>query len=155
MPDLCSAGRAIGYRACRDGGRKIWLKDKADLVVVTYADMPLLKTETLQLGWLRSKKIMKGLLTLLTVELDDPHGFGRIVRGLDGARVQAIVEDAVATPEQKAIRELNASAYCFRSDWLWTALKRIKKSAKGEYYLTDVVEIAVAGWVESTGGQDR
>ncbi|MCE1255654.1 MAG: bifunctional UDP-N-acetylglucosamine diphosphorylase/glucosamine-1-phosphate N-acetyltransferase GlmU, partial [Anaerolineae bacterium] len=62
--------------------------------------------------------------------------------GADGS-VKAIVEEAVANPEQLAIRELNASAYCFRSDWLWQALKRIQVSPKGEYYLTDVVEIAV------------
>jgi bifunctional UDP-N-acetylglucosamine pyrophosphorylase / glucosamine-1-phosphate N-acetyltransferase len=117
------------------------VKGKSDLVVVTYADMPLLKAETL---WrlVEMQKKNDGPITLLTVELDDPHGFGRIVRGADGS-VQAIVEEAVASPEQLAIHELNASAYCFRSDWLWQALKRIEVSPKGEYYLTDVVEIAV------------
>ncbi len=74
---------------------------------------------------------------------DDPRGFGRIVRGPQG-NVEAIVEEYVATPEQLNIRELNVGAYCFRSEWLWEALPRIQKNPqKGEYYLTDVVELAV------------
>ena len=56
----------------------------------------------------------------------------------------AIVEEAQATPAQLAIHELNVGAYCFRDDWLWPALNRVKISPKGEYYLTDLVEIAVA-----------
>jgi bifunctional UDP-N-acetylglucosamine pyrophosphorylase/glucosamine-1-phosphate N-acetyltransferase len=58
--------------------------------------------------------------------------------------VQAVVEEAQATPEQLAIRELNTSVYCFRADWLWEALPRIPLSPKGEYYLTDLVGIAAA-----------
>lgn len=112
-----------------------------DLVVVTYADMPLLKAETIS-HLIEMQKENSGPITLLTVELPDPHGFGRVLRAADGS-VTAIVEEAVATPEQLAVRELNASAYCFRSDWLWPALKRIQVSPKGEYYLTDIVEIAV------------
>jgi bifunctional UDP-N-acetylglucosamine pyrophosphorylase/glucosamine-1-phosphate N-acetyltransferase len=79
---------------------------------------------------------------MLTVFNDDPHGFGRIVRAADGT-VQAIVEEVVATPEQLAIRELNAGVYCFNGEWLWEALSRIEKNPhKGEYYLTDAVEVA-------------
>jgi len=116
------------------------LKDEADILIVTTADMPLLRQETLkklvdaQLG-------SSGPITLLTGFADDAHGFGRIVRAADGS-VQAIVEEAAATPTQLAIRELNLSIYCFDAKWLWGALKRIKLSAKGEYYLTDVVAIA-------------
>jgi bifunctional UDP-N-acetylglucosamine pyrophosphorylase/glucosamine-1-phosphate N-acetyltransferase len=65
------------------------------------------------------------------------------VRKADGT-VEAIVEEYVATPEQQKIRELNVGAYCFKADWLWDALHRIEKNPKkGEYYLTDIVEIAV------------
>jgi bifunctional UDP-N-acetylglucosamine pyrophosphorylase/glucosamine-1-phosphate N-acetyltransferase len=60
----------------------------------------------------------------------------------DGS-VAAIVEEAQATPEQLAIKELNVGAYCFSADWLWDALPRIQLSPKGEYYLTDTVELAV------------
>jgi bifunctional UDP-N-acetylglucosamine pyrophosphorylase / glucosamine-1-phosphate N-acetyltransferase len=118
------------------------LKGKTDLVIVTYADMPLLRGETFQ-QLVETQRLNSGPLTLLTVIADDPRGFGRIVRRPDGT-VQAVVEEYVATPEQQRIKELNVGAYCFRADWLWGALPRIEKNPKkGEYYLTDIVEIAV------------
>jgi bifunctional UDP-N-acetylglucosamine pyrophosphorylase/glucosamine-1-phosphate N-acetyltransferase len=57
--------------------------------------------------------------------------------------VKAVVEEAAATPDQLKINELNAGIYCFDGNWIWQALKRIPLSSKGEYYLTDVVAIAV------------
>jgi len=118
------------------------LRGKTDMVVVTYADMPLLRGETFR-QLVDTQRLNPGPFSLLTVIADDPRGFGRIVRKPDGT-VSAIVEEYVATPEQKQIRELNVGAYCFNADWLWDALKRIKKNPrKGEYYLTDIVEIAV------------
>jgi bifunctional UDP-N-acetylglucosamine pyrophosphorylase / glucosamine-1-phosphate N-acetyltransferase len=117
------------------------LRGKADTVIVTYADMPLLRGETLR-KLVKTQQGNRGPLTILTAMTEDPRGFGRIVRNAEGT-VQAIVEEYVATPEQLAIRELNAGAYCFRADWLWEALHRIEKNPrKGEYYLTDVVELA-------------
>lgn len=117
------------------------LKGSADLVIVTYADMPLLRGETFR-RLVETQRLNPGPLSLLTVIADDPRGFGRIVRNADGS-VQAIVEEYVATPEQQQIKELNVGAYCFNAEWLWDALKRIEKNPKkGEYYLTDVVEIA-------------
>ncbi len=74
---------------------------------------------------------------------DEARGFGRVVRNERG-EVVAIVEQVDATPEQLAIREYNVSAYCFTADWLWNALEKIPVSPKGEYYLTDVVGLAVA-----------
>jgi bifunctional UDP-N-acetylglucosamine pyrophosphorylase/glucosamine-1-phosphate N-acetyltransferase len=118
------------------------LKGKTDYVIVTYADMPLLRGETFK-QLLETQRINAGPLSLLTVIADDPRGFGRIVRKADGT-VEAIVEEYVATPEQQRIKELNVGAYCFKADWLWDALHRIEKNPKkGEYYLTDIVEIAV------------
>lgn len=118
------------------------LRDRTDLVIVTYADMPLLRGETFQ-RLVETQRLNPGPLTLLTVIADDPRGFGRIVRKSDGT-VEAIVEEYVATPEQQQIRELNVGAYCFRAGWLWEALHRIERNPKkGEYYLTDIVEIAV------------
>ncbi len=118
------------------------LTGQTDLVLVVNGDMPLLTAETLaRLVALQTAN--PGPLTLLTLITPDPRGFGRIVRDRAGA-VQAIVEEAQATPEQRAITELNAGAYCFRADWLWSALRRIPLSPKGEYYLTDTVALAVA-----------
>ena len=118
------------------------LKGKTNMVIVTYADMPLLRGETFK-RLVETQRINSGPFSLLTVIADDPRGFGRIVRKTDGT-VEAIVEEYVATPEQQQIKELNVGAYCFNADWLWDALKRIEKNPKkGEYYLTDIVEIAV------------
>ncbi len=79
---------------------------------------------------------------MLTIIADNPRGFGRIARDNDN-QVIAIVEEADCTPEQLAIKELNVGVYCFQADWLWENLKKIKISSKGEYYLTDLVDIAV------------
>ncbi len=118
------------------------LRGKSDLVLVTYADMPLLRGETLQ-ALVAAQQDNPGPLSLLTVVASDPRGFGRVVRNPDGS-VRAIVEEAQALPEQLAINELNTGAYCFRADWLWEALYRIPLSPKGEYYLTDTVALAAA-----------
>ncbi|MCC6569872.1 MAG: bifunctional UDP-N-acetylglucosamine diphosphorylase/glucosamine-1-phosphate N-acetyltransferase GlmU [Anaerolineales bacterium] len=118
------------------------LKNKTDFIIVTYADMPLLRGETFA-RLVETQRLNPGPFSLITVFADDPHGFGRILRNADGT-VQAIVEEYVATPEQQKIKELNVGAYCFKADWLWDALHRIPKNEKkGEYYLTDVVELAV------------
>ena len=118
------------------------LRGKTDLVIVTYADMPLLRGETFQ-RLVETQRLNPGPFSLLTVIADDPRGFGRIVRKADGT-VEAIVEEYVATPEQREIKELNVGAYCFKAEWLWDALQRIEKNPKkGEYYLTDIVELAV------------
>ncbi len=118
------------------------LEGQTDQVLVTTADMPLLTSATLNdLVGLQAKHA--GPISMLTLQADDPRGFGRIVRN-DAGQVQAIVEEAQASTDQLAIRELNASVYCFRADWLWPALARIPLSPKGEYYLTDLVGIAVA-----------
>jgi len=118
------------------------LKGRTEYVIVTYADMPLLRDETFK-QLVETQRRNPGPLSILTVIADAPRGFGRIVRNADGT-VNAIVEEDVATPEQREIKELNVGAYCFKADWLWDALHRIEKNPKkGEYYLTDVVELAV------------
>ena len=117
------------------------LKGKTDLVVVCYSDMPLLRGETLQ-KLIETQKNNKGPISMLTVVANDPRGFGRIIRKADGT-VEAIVEEYVATTEQLQVRELNVGGYCFDANWLWDALHRIPKNPKkGEYYLTDTVELA-------------
>ncbi len=84
----------------------------------------------------------KPAITLLTTEKDDPSGLGRIIRGEDGT-VIGIVEEKLASKEQKKIKEINTGCYVFDADFLWPALKKIKQNPTGEYYLTDLIEIAV------------
>ncbi len=118
------------------------LNGKSDLVLVTYADMPLLTGDTL-VTLVEKAQSHTGPISMLTVTTDETRGFGRILRDAAG-HVRGIVEEAQATPEQLGIRELNPGVYCFRASWLWPAVKRIQLSPKGEYYLTDLVGIAVA-----------
>lgn len=119
------------------------LREQADLVLVTYADMPLLTPAILREVIDQQLAHPQSAFALLTVVQQDARGFGRILRDTQG-NVQAIVEDAHATLEQKAVREVNPSVYCFDAGWLWDALKRIPVSPKGEYYLTDAVSLALA-----------
>lgn len=118
------------------------LEGKADYVLITAADMPLFTAETFN-RLIETQKGNKGPITMITVYNENPHGFGRVIKNRDGY-VQAIVEEAQATPEQLKIRELNAGVYCIDANWLWSALSRVPLSPKGEYYLTDVVGIAVS-----------
>lgn len=116
-------------------------KDFEGLILVVAADMPLLTKETL-MRMVDDQQATDAPMTMLTVRLQDSHGFGRILRGMDG-NVRGIIEEAHASPEQLKIDECNVGAYCFKSSWMWEVLKRIKLSPKGEYYLTDLVEVAV------------
>jgi len=118
------------------------LQGRADVVLVLYGDMPNLRVETLsRLFALHLER--RPAITLLSVRADDSMGFGRVVR--DGAgRVREIVEEAVATPEIMALKELNCGAYCFDADWLWAHLPKVPVTQpKGEYYLTDTVGLAI------------
>jgi bifunctional UDP-N-acetylglucosamine pyrophosphorylase/glucosamine-1-phosphate N-acetyltransferase len=118
------------------------LNGQCSQVLVTYGDMPLLRAETLR-ALVATQSHNTGPLTLLTIDAPHLFDFGRIVRDARG-RVQAIVELAQATAEQKAIVEKNVGAYCFNADWLWAHLPHLPLSPKGEYYLTDIVALAVA-----------
>lgn len=118
------------------------VQEKTGLVLVTSGDMPLLTPESLT-ALITAQQENPGPISLLTVFAQDPRGFGRILRN-EAGDVQAIVEEAEATPEQLTIHELNVGAYCFSAEWLWPALQRIPVSRTGEYFLTDLVEIAAA-----------
>jgi bifunctional UDP-N-acetylglucosamine pyrophosphorylase/glucosamine-1-phosphate N-acetyltransferase len=117
------------------------LEGQADLILVTLGDMPLLRKESLQM-LIDVHQQSSSPVTMTSFIGEEARGFGRVVRDESG-HVLGIVEQADATPEQLAIREYNVSAYCFDAAWLWDALEKIPVSPKGEYYLTDVVGLAV------------
>lgn len=119
------------------------LQGAATDILVTYADMPLLRVETLR-ALAEAQAANAGPMTLLSLLSPRRPDFGRVVRDPAG-RILAVVEAAQATPAQLALTEVNVGAYCFNAYWLWDALPRLKASPKGEYYLTDLVAQAVAG----------
>jgi bifunctional UDP-N-acetylglucosamine pyrophosphorylase/glucosamine-1-phosphate N-acetyltransferase len=110
------------------------------LLVVLYGDTPLLSASTLQ-TLVQQQASSSAAATLITTELADPTGYGRIVFGPNGA-IQEIVEQKAATPEQLTIRFINSGIYCFRADLLWKHIAEIHPdNPAGEYYLTDIVAI--------------
>ena len=81
--------------------------------------------------------------TLISTQLGDPTGYGRVIRDAIG-NVRAIVEQKAATPEQRGVQEINAGFYCFRSDLFWKHAGEIRPDNPAhEYYLTDMVEILI------------
>src|ERR1700682_3025968 len=109
-------------------------------VVVLYADAPLLRGETLR-QLLAEHEKSRAAVTLLTAKLDDPGGYGRIVRARNGV-FRDIVEEKDATDEQKKIPEVNSGVYVFNGRELWPALLKLEnKNRAGEYYLTDIVRL--------------
>ncbi|MGN6753356.1 MAG: bifunctional UDP-N-acetylglucosamine diphosphorylase/glucosamine-1-phosphate N-acetyltransferase GlmU, partial [Intrasporangium sp.] len=110
-------------------------------VLVTYGDVPLLTAGTLQ-DLLADHEQSRSAVTLITATLEDPTGYGRVLRDLEGG-VAGIVEQKDATPEQRAIREVNSGIYAFDVAVLREALTQVgTDNAQGEKYLTDVVGIA-------------
>jgi bifunctional UDP-N-acetylglucosamine pyrophosphorylase/glucosamine-1-phosphate N-acetyltransferase len=114
------------------------IRKSAKFAIVVPGDAPLLRTETLA-ALLDTHRRGEAAATILTAELDDPTDYGRILRDSEG-RVQAIVEEKSATPEQRAIREVNSSIYCFTLAKLWPCLNALRpENAHRELYLTDVI----------------
>ncbi|MGY6501380.1 MAG: bifunctional UDP-N-acetylglucosamine diphosphorylase/glucosamine-1-phosphate N-acetyltransferase GlmU [Acidimicrobiales bacterium] len=115
------------------------LDDEVDMLVLP-GDTPLLRPETIA-GLVDAHRSSGAACTVLTAHLDDPTGYGRIVRGKED-RVRRIVEQADATHDELAIDEINTGIFCFRRSLLAPALRRLSpENAQGEYYLTDVVQV--------------
>jgi bifunctional UDP-N-acetylglucosamine pyrophosphorylase / glucosamine-1-phosphate N-acetyltransferase len=116
------------------------IRKSAKLAIVVPGDAPLLRTETLA-ALLDVHRRGEAAATILTAEIADPSGYGRIVRDSEG-RVQAIVEDGKATPEQRAINEVNSSIYCFTLEKLWPCLGALRPdNLHRELYLTDAISM--------------
>ena len=111
--------------------------------LILNADTPLLGRATVQRLLARHEKV-KATLTLLSTDLPDPRGYGRVVRG-DNGHVVKVVEEPDATRAERAIHEVNVGTYVVDTSFLFKALARVHaQNAQGEYYLTDIVGLAVA-----------
>ncbi len=128
-------GTGHAVLCCRDEAAR-----EDGLVLILYGDCPLLTPATV-LRLLEEHRSSRAGATVLTTELDDPAGYGRIVRDA-GGEVAAIVEHKAAGPSELAIREVNTGIYCFESGLLWGHLDQIRAdNAAGEFYLTDIVAL--------------
>ena len=114
-----------------------------DQVIVLSGDAPLITAETIRkLSAFHTTQ--KATMTLLTANLDDPYGYGRVIRkgARAGSEVQAIVEEKSATPRQKKIREINSGFYAFDAPALYEHIEGLSTdNAHGEYYLTDMAGV--------------
>lgn len=116
------------------------LQNRNSLLVILSGDVPLLKPETLE-RLIEDHRTTGATCSILSVKLENPTGYGRIVRDSDD-RFGRIVEQRDATDEERKIREINSGIYCFDSGKLLGALDRVKPTNdQGEFYLTDVAEI--------------
>ena len=115
------------------------LRGARGTLVLLYGDVPLLRPDTLR-RLVREHTERRAAATVLTAVVEQPHGYGRIVR--DSGEIAAIVEEKDATAAERGIREINSGIYAFDLQPLFAALKTIGASnAQGEYYLPDLVRI--------------
>ena len=112
-----------------------------ETILVLYGDTPLIRPETLR-ALLAEHQRSGATLTFLTGVTDEPGDYGRVMRDKRG-HVRAIVEAKHATPNELAIREINSGIYCFQTAWLAAHLPRLTEHDNGEFYLTDLVEMAL------------
>ena len=116
------------------------LKEQLDHLLVLSGDAPLVLPGSLA-RLMERHQTSGAALTFLTAPERPCDGLGRVLRDLDG-RPLAIVEEAEATPDVKAVGEVNAGVYCFASAWLWPQLEKLKRHESGELYLVDLVALA-------------
>ena len=113
--------------------------DEDRIVLILYGDVPLIKSHTLKT---LVNNVTANAVSLLTVNLQDPTGYGRIIR--NGNDVVSIVEHKDASDEQRQITEVNTGMLALQAGYLNQCLKKIdNNNVQGEYYLTDVIELAV------------
>ena len=119
------------------------LENSDSLVLVLSGDVPMIRVETLQ-KLIEHHNNSGSACTILSVRLENPTGYGRIVRD-ESSKFRKIVEQRDATEEERQVREINSGIYCFEAKELYRALRKVEpKNDQGEYYLTDVAEIILA-----------
>jgi bifunctional UDP-N-acetylglucosamine pyrophosphorylase / glucosamine-1-phosphate N-acetyltransferase len=131
-------GTGHALMTCRDAAGDT----RGDLVLL-YGDGPLLRAETVR-RLVEQRHASGAAAMLITTLLDDPTGYGRALSDNQGC-VRAIVEEKVASEEQRQVREINSGIYCFDAELLWKHLAEVQPNpVSKEYYLTDIVEILTA-----------
>jgi bifunctional UDP-N-acetylglucosamine pyrophosphorylase/glucosamine-1-phosphate N-acetyltransferase len=116
------------------------IPSRAKFAILLPGDAPLIRTETIA-ALARAHRESGAAATILSAEIENPAGYGRIVRQDDGS-VAAIVEDSALTGEQRSIREINSSIYCFTLEKLWPCLATLKpQNVHKELYLTDAIAV--------------
>ncbi|WP_420977327.1 bifunctional UDP-N-acetylglucosamine diphosphorylase/glucosamine-1-phosphate N-acetyltransferase GlmU [Bacillus vallismortis] len=117
-----------------------FLADEKGVTIVICGDTPLLTAETME-QMVKEHTQREAKATILTAVAEDPTGYGRIIRGENGA-VQKIVEHKDASEEERLVTEINTGTYCFDNEALFRAIDQVSNdNAQGEYYLPDVIEI--------------
>jgi len=117
------------------------MKSFQGTVMVLYGDVPLIEKGTLT-KMLQVHRREKAVLTLISTEIENPKGYGRIIRDQQGHLLK-IVEEKDASPQERKIREINTGLYCFDSGFLFSSLSKLtRKNRQKEYYLTDLVQLA-------------
>lgn len=119
------------------------LENTESLVLILSGDVPMIRAETLQ-NLLNHHRSSGAACSILSVTLENPTGYGRIVRNADEQFVK-IVEQKDATPDERKLKEINSGIYCFAARKLFSALARVTPSNnQGEFYLTDAPEVLLA-----------
>lgn len=134
-------------------------------ILILSGDVPLLTSETVE-AMIAYHEERQAMVTVLTTVVDDPFGYGRVVKR-EAGRILRIVEEKDATEEERDISEINSGIYCVRSEFLFDAVSRLgNDNLQGEYYLTDIIKMAaeqgalcvsykIAGAEEVMGVNDR
>jgi UDP-N-acetylglucosamine diphosphorylase/glucosamine-1-phosphate N-acetyltransferase len=163
----------VGYRgelvidAVGDRGKPVWQREQLGTghavmqaeealrgftgkVIIACGDVPLIRSETFKSLVAESKKERVGAV-VLTMKVDNPHGYGRMIKDGAGNFIR-IVEEKDATPEEKKIHEVNSGTYVFEKEFLFEGLRHINTdNAQGEYYLPDALKhIRASGFRVST-----
>jgi bifunctional UDP-N-acetylglucosamine pyrophosphorylase/glucosamine-1-phosphate N-acetyltransferase len=110
-------------------------------VLILCGDVPLIRAATLQ-AMLSAHNSRGAAVSVLTTHLEDPFGYGRVIKR-EGGRITRIVEEKDATEEERAVTEINSGIYCVSAAFLFNAVANLKNdNAQGEYYLTDIIKAA-------------
>ncbi len=111
-------------------------------IIVMCGDSPLFRVETLR-SLMTEIESQKASAALIAAVLDNPQGYGRIVRNAS-REITGVAEEKLASDAEKAINEIIGGCYAFDADWLWANLECMRRNEAGEYCLTEMIDIAIS-----------